>query len=91
MALRFGVTKANRANRKALRRQSAATAWIRVEKQFAVRACTVVDISLTGVQLTLHSPEPLAREFRLLLSRDSQGRACHLKWRQGASVGAEFR
>ena len=90
MALRFGVPKAFRDSRKALRRQSSAAAWIRVEKQFAVRPCTVVDISLTGVQLTLGSPEPLPEEFRLLLSRDSQGRRCRLKWRQGTNVGAEF-
>ena len=90
MALKFGITKSYRDSRKAMRRQSGSAAWIRVEKQFAVRPCTIIDISVTGVQLTLHSPEPIPSEFRLLLARGSQGRPCRLKWREGTSVGAEF-
>lgn len=90
MPLKFGVSNAYRESRRALRRQSGAPAWIRVEKEFAVRPCTIVDISANGAKLTLHSPQPVPQEFKLLLSRDAQGRSCRLKWRRGTRLGAEF-
>lgn len=90
MPLKFGVSNTHRESRKALRRQSGTPAWIRVEKEFAVRSCTIVDISADGAQLKLSSPQPVPEEFKLLLSRDAHGRSCRLKWRRGTSLGAEF-
>jgi hypothetical protein len=77
--------------RKAARVKSGSTAWIRLDEGFAVRQCKVLDLSDTGVQITIDRPDTVAGTFRLLLSRSSgTGRRCRVKWRRGTRIGAQF-
>jgi hypothetical protein len=77
--------------RKAPRRESDAKAWIRLDGGFAVRPCSVVDLSDIGVQITVHAAETIPGVFTLLMSRDaSSGRRARVKWRRGLQLGAEF-
>ena len=77
--------------RKLPRRKSGSKAWMRVEGEFAIRSCTIADISDGGVRLILDSTQPVAGPFTLLFSRDARpGCRCRIKWRRGAQLGAEF-
>ena len=78
--------------RKAERRKSGANAWIRLDGGgFAMRPCNMVDLSDTGVQITVHAAEAVPGVFTLLLSRDASfGRRARVKWRRGSQIGAEF-
>ncbi len=77
--------------RKLPRRKSGSKAWMRFEGEFAVRPCTIVDISDSGVRLTLDTTQPVTGLFTLFFSRDGrQGSRCRVKWRRGTQLGAEF-
>lgn len=77
--------------RKSPRRNSSSNAWIRLDGGFAVRPCTVVDRSDTGVQITIDRPDSVAGTFSLLSSRSAgSGKRCRVKWRRGSRIGAEF-
>jgi hypothetical protein len=66
--------------------------WIRADQGFAVRSCTIEDMSGTGVRILVDSPRTVSDNFNLMTSRDSgMGRACRIKWRNGREIGAEFR
>ena len=74
--------------RKSTRRSINTRAWIRVDGGFAVRPCSVIDISDTGARLSIEGDIP--GSFALLLSRDSKGRNARIKWRRGDKVGVVF-
>ena len=77
--------------RKSPRQKSGSKAWIRVEGEFAIRSCTIADVSDSGVRLILDTTQPVSGPFTLLFSRNArQGRRCRVKWRRGAQLGAEF-
>jgi hypothetical protein len=77
--------------RKASRRKSGAKAWIRLDGGFAMRSCSMFDLSDTGVQITVHAAESIPNVFTLLMSRDaSLGRRARVKWRRASQIGAEF-
>jgi hypothetical protein len=62
-----------------------------VDNGFAMRACTVVDLSATGVQITLDASEKIPSEFTFVISKTAgPGRRARVKWRRGSRVGAEF-
>ena len=87
--LSLGRTRPHK--RKAERRKSGANAWIRLDGGFAMRPCNMVDLSDTGVQITVHAAETVPGVFTLLLSRDASfGRRARVKWRRGSQIGAEF-
>jgi hypothetical protein len=87
--LSLGRTRSHK--RKAERRKSGANAWIRLEGGFAMRPCNMVDLSDTGVKITVHAAETVPGVFTLLLSRDASfGRRARVKWRRGSQIGAEF-
>ena len=67
-------------------------AWISLNGGFAVRPCTVIDISETGVRLAVTSPQTVPGAFTLRMSRNtgSTGKAARVKWRQGSEIGAVF-
>ena len=66
------------------------SAWIAIDGSFAVRHCTVLDISDKGVRLRLDDPDFTARQFELKFARGGRGRLCKLVWRKGREIGAEF-
>jgi hypothetical protein len=84
----YDSTPARRDNRKAARKAYKTAGWIRLEGGFAVRPCHVIDISDTGVRLSVEGDIPAT--FALLFSRNSKGRKARVKWRRGNLVGAEF-
>jgi hypothetical protein len=66
-------------------------AWITLEGGFAMRPCTVRDMSTSGAKLTIEDPNTLPKKLRLAFSRDArQGRACEVVWRRGNTVGVRF-
>jgi hypothetical protein len=76
---------------RATRRRLDKTAWIAAERDFALRPCTIVDISDDGARLRLEDVERLPRHFQLLLSRATrEGKSCELRWRRGNAAGVKF-
>ncbi len=63
--------------------------WIRLEGSLT-RPCQVLDLSRTGVRLTVTNAHSLPNTFTLILSKNSSGRPARVKWRRGTEVGAEF-
>jgi hypothetical protein len=87
----FSLGRTQFHKRKAARRKSGANGWIRLDGGFATRPCSMVDLSDTGVKITVHSAETVPGVFTLLTSRDgSPGRRARVKWRRGSQIGAEF-
>jgi PilZ domain len=71
------------------RRTLNSTAWIVVDGSFALRKCTVMDISLSGAKLLTEEPAP--KDFILSFSQaDRRGKRCHVIWRNGSKVGVKF-
>jgi hypothetical protein len=53
--------------------------------------CSVVDVSETGAQIALDTPEELPHRFMLKIERPVPVyRFCQFSWRQGAIVGVWF-
>jgi hypothetical protein len=78
-------------SRKTPREAIGSKAWIRLDGGFSVRACRLIDLSSTGIRITVDAARDVAPRFSLLLSRDNPpGRRCQVKWRKGSEIGAEF-
>jgi len=76
--------------RRALRKKGGSHAWVRLDG-FAVRPCTVIDVSDTGVRIAIDTAQTMPKTFTFLTSRDSRsGRLAHIKWRRGTQIGCEF-
>lgn len=75
-----------------VRKDVNAQAWISLNGGFAMRPCTVVDMSATGVRLVVVGPQTVPSAFTLRMSRNngSIGKAARVKWRQGSEIGAVF-
>ncbi len=82
-------TSGRRDKRQTKRKPIGAAAYIRLGG-FAARPCTVLDLSDTGVRISVDSAAGIPAEFTLLLSKNSQGRRARVKWRRGNQIGAEF-
>ena len=78
-----------RDKRQTKRKPIGAAAYIRLGS-FAARPCTVLDLSDTGVRISVDSAAGIPAEFTLLLSKNSQGRRARVKWRRGNQIGAQF-
>jgi hypothetical protein len=63
-------------------------AWIRPAGCFLIRRCKVVDLSRTGVRLTIANADKIPNKFILSLSKSGTGVLAHVKWRRGAQIGA---
>jgi hypothetical protein len=50
----------------------------------------VLDLSDTGVRISVDGAANIPTEFALFLSKKSQGRRARVKWRRGNQIGAEF-
>jgi hypothetical protein len=90
-AYKLSSTRKPKEQRRASRREVGAKAWIRLDGGFAVRPCNVVDLSDTGVQITISAAETIPGMFTFLIARDAGvGRRARVKWRRGSQIGAEF-
>lgn len=66
-------------------------AWLALDRSFALRPCTVVDMSDQGARLYVGQDERLPKHFNLTFSRSSrEGLRCEVRWRRGHSVGVRF-
>lgn len=86
----FGSARRSKDQRKATRRKSDASGFIRPDGGFAVRPCTVVDLSDSGVKIALDQAQSVPNVFTFLTSRNGAGRRARVKWRNGSQLGAEF-
>jgi hypothetical protein len=87
----FKIGLTGKEPRKTSRKKVGAGAWVRLDGGFAVRPCILVDLSDTGVQITIDAAEALPSVFTLLTSRNGGlGRRARVKWRRGSKIGAEF-
>ena len=85
----YDLTSSRRDKRQTKRKPIGAAAYIRLGS-FAARPCTVLDLSDTGVRISVESAATIPAEFTLLLSKNSHGRRARVKWRRGIQIGAEF-
>jgi hypothetical protein len=85
----FDLTPNRRDKRQTKRKPIGAAAYLRLGS-FAARPCTVLDLSETGVRISVDSAASIPAEFALLFSKNSQGRRARVKWRRGDQIGAEF-
>jgi hypothetical protein len=86
-----GDLSANQNNRRAApRRGYNDDAWIRLEDSFGIRHCQLLNLSQTGVCLSIANAHKIPNTFILLLSKDSAERLAHVKWRRGTQIGAEY-
>jgi hypothetical protein len=77
--------------RKTSRKKVGMNAWIRLDGGFAVRPCSVADLSDSGVQISIDAAQTIPSVFTLLRSRDAgKGQRARIKWRRGSQIGAEF-
>lgn len=55
------------------------------------KSCTILDISHSGVRLTLDQAESITDTFILFLTRNGAAqRHCRVIWKTGDTVGVEF-
>jgi hypothetical protein len=64
-------------------------AWIRAGLCL-LRRCRVLDLSRTGVRLTLTNPHTMPDSFTLLFSKNSAAYPAVVKWRRHNQIGAEY-
>jgi hypothetical protein len=85
------LTRKPKDKRRSPRKKVSASAWIRLNGDFAVRPCKVHDISHNGVLIIISRGETVSNEFIFMMSRDgSSSRRARVKWRRGTEIGAEF-
>lgn len=60
------------------------------EGDFAVRKCSILDISDGGAKLKVDDPQFIRPIFQLKFSRADRGKRCKLCWRKGPLIGVEF-
>lgn len=57
----------------------------------ALRPCRLIDISESGVRLSIDHPDEVPHRFTLLLTRMGKvRRRCRLIWRSDKEIGAQF-
>jgi PilZ domain len=72
------------------RRSLNATAWIRMERSFALRECTIIDLSLTGVRIAIPFAGKIPQTFTVLFSKHAAGHRARMIWRRANQIGAKF-
>jgi hypothetical protein len=87
---RFNAGGKSSDHRKALRKKIGANGWIRIG-EFALRPCKVINLSDTGVHISVDAAHTIPKTFSLLMSRHARaGRPAQIRWRRGTDIGAEF-
>ncbi len=57
----------------------------------ALGTCIMIDVSATGARLKLDKPDPLPKQFVLLLSHNGDlRRLCSVAWQSETTVGVQF-
>jgi len=83
--------RARRDNRKTLRRAHNVRGWVKSQRSFARRRCRIIDISSTGVRLSVDWSVQLTDTFNLILDGgNATGHRLRIRWRRGNEIGAEF-
>ena len=90
VSYRSHLVRKAKEQRRASRRKFSADAWIRLDGGFALRPCRVIDLSDTGVQISVGAGELVPSTFTFVMSRTASGRRARVKWRRGSQIGAEF-
>jgi hypothetical protein len=85
----YDVVPARKNQRQTRRNAISAATFIRIGG-FATRPCTVIDLSDTGVRISVEGAAGIPVEFTLFLSKNSRGRSARAKWRRGNQIGAKF-
>ena len=86
-----GSGRKHRESRKARRFALGAPGWIRPDGGFAKRPCTVLDISDTGVRISVEGNQTVPTIFNFVSAKTGGlGRRARLKWKRGNELGAEF-
>lgn len=66
-------------------------AYVREDFGARPRRCTIVDISTTGIGLSLDRDRDWPQEFLFQLSETGRStRRCRVMWRSGRRIGARF-
>lgn len=87
---KFRTAGKTKDERRAARRKVGVDAWLRPDG-FGVRPCKVIDLSDTGVRISVSTPQAVPNVFVFLSSRGSgPGRRASVKWRRGTQIGAVF-
>jgi hypothetical protein len=76
--------------RQATRRNLKAPGWIRLDGGFGLRECKIVDVSISGVRISVPFAGRLPETFTLLLSKHGQGHRVRMIWRRANQIGAKF-
>jgi hypothetical protein len=84
------LVSTRRDKRLAVRKVVRSSAFIRLAGGFAVRPCTILDLSASGVRIAVVGAHTVPATFTLVTSRDAQGRPARVKWRRGNEIGAQF-
>jgi len=76
--------------RQAPRRNLNTPGWIRLDGGFGLRECKIIDVSISGVRISLSFAGKLPETFTLLLSKHAQGHRVRTVWRRANQTGARF-
>ena len=76
--------------RQAPRRNLNTAGWIRLAGSFGVRECKIVDVSTTGVRLSIPFAGKIPETFTILFSKHAQGHRVRIIWRRANQIGANF-
>jgi len=80
-----------RDKRRTIRRAHNVHAWVKAQGSFARRRCRIIDISSSGVRLTVDRAAELGDVFNLTLDGgNAQGHRVRVRWRHGNEIGGEF-
>jgi hypothetical protein len=86
-----GSGRKHREARKARRLAVGAAGWIRPDGGFARRPCTVLDISDTGVRISVADGQTVPSVFNFVSAKTGGlGRRARVKWKRGNEIGGEF-
>jgi hypothetical protein len=91
--LRFlaNIIRQQQNRRRFPRKDANSQAWISLNGGFAVRPCTLINISETGVRIAVEGPQTVPGAFTLRMSRNAtSGRPVRVKWRYGSHIGGVF-
>ncbi len=65
--------------------------WMTLDGGFAKRACTIIDLSVTGACIEVEDAASVPGVINVAFSRDVRKLTrCRLIWRKGSMIGVEF-
>ena len=73
-----------------VRRSMLEKAWLGHETEFAIRPCTMLNMSEGGAKLWVEDADFVGSTILLKLSPAAAGRQCRVAWRNGNTMGLEY-